>query len=85
MIAPIESQPPHVRLDRVDEFLLLLGGVGVIETQVAVAAEFLRDAKIQANRLGVAQMEITVGFWRESSNDGLGFVRPPDPLGSLSE
>ena len=39
MLAPVEAQPVHVALDRVDELLLLLGRIGVVEAQVAPAAE----------------------------------------------
>ena len=39
--APIEAEPAHVALDRVDVFLLLPGRVGVVEAQVAAAAKLL--------------------------------------------
>jgi len=55
--APVEAEPMHIALDRVDVFLLLLGRVGVVEAQVAAAAELLRDAEIQHDRLGVAEMQ----------------------------
>ena len=41
VLAPVEAEPAHVALDRVDVFLLLLGRIGVVETQMAAAAEFL--------------------------------------------
>ncbi len=65
VLAPIEAQPAHVALDGVDVFLLLLGRVGVVETQVAAPAELLGDAEIQADRLGVADVEIAVRLGRE--------------------
>ena len=45
MLAPIEAEPAHVRLDRVDIFVLFLGRIGVVEAQVAAAAELLRRAR----------------------------------------
>ena len=71
MLAPIEAEPAHVALDGVDIFLLFLGRVGVVEAQIAVAAEFLRDAEIQADRFGVADMQIAVRLRREPGDDRL--------------
>ena len=71
MLAPIEAEPAHVALDGVDIFLLFLGRVGVVEAQIAMAAEFLRDAEIQADRFGVADMQIAVRLRRKTGNDRL--------------
>ena len=71
VLAPIEAEPAHVALDRVDIFLLFLGRVGVVEAQVAVAAEFLGDAEIEADRLGVADMQIAVRLRRKARDDRL--------------
>ncbi len=60
VLAPVEAEPAHVALDGVDIFLLFLHRVGIVEAQVAAAAEFLGDAEIQADRLGMADMEIAV-------------------------
>ena len=69
MVAPIEAEPVDVLLDGVDELLLFLGRIGVVEAQVALAAELLRDAEIQAYRLGVADMEIAVRLRRKPGDD----------------
>ena len=71
MPAPIEAEPAHVALDGVDIFLLFLDRIGIVETQMAAAAEFLGDAEIQADRFGVADMEIAVRLRRKPSDDGL--------------
>ena len=68
VLAPIEAEPAHVALDGVDIFLLFLGRIGVVETQIAAAAEFLRDAEIQADRLGVADMQIAVRLGRKAGD-----------------
>ena len=71
MRAPIEAEPAHVALDGIDIFLLLPGRVGVVETQITVAAEFLGNTEIEADRLGVPDMEIAVRLRRESGDDRL--------------
>ena len=38
----------------------------VVETQVALAAVFLGQAEVDADALGVADMQVAVGFGRET-------------------
>ena len=80
MLAPIEAEPAHVALDGVDIFLLFLGRVGVVEAQMAAAAEFLGDAEIEADRLGVADMQIAVRLGREAGDHRL--VPPGRQIGA---
>ncbi len=68
VLPPIEAEPAHVALDGVDIFLLFLGRIGVVETQMTAAAEFLGDAEIQADRLGVADMQIAVRLGRKAGD-----------------
>ena len=68
VLAPVEAEPAHVALDGVDIFLLFLGRIGVVEAQIAVAAELLRDAEIEADRLGVADMQIAVRLGRKAGD-----------------
>ena len=69
MIAPVEAEPAHVGLDGVDIELFFLQRVGVVEAQVAAPAELRGDAEIQADRLGVADMQIAVRLGREAGDD----------------
>ena len=69
MLAPVEAEPTHVALDGIDVFLLLLGRIGVVEAQVAAAAEFLRDAEIEADRFGMPDVKIAVRLRREAGHD----------------
>ena len=69
MLAPIEAKPVHIGLDRVDIFLLFLGRVGVVEAQIALPGKFLRDAEIERDRLGVADMQIAVRLRRKPGDD----------------
>ena len=74
VLAPVEAEPAHVALDRVDVLLLLLGRIGVVEAQAAMAAELLRHAEIEADRLGVADMEVAVRLRRKARHH---LARPP--------
>jgi len=66
VLAPIEAQPVDVLLDRFDIFRLLLGGIGVVHPQVAAPLIVARDPEVEADRLGVADVEIAVRLRRES-------------------
>ena len=67
--APVEAEPVHITLDGVDELLLLLGRVGVVEAQVAAAAEFVGDAEIQADGFGVPDVQVAVRLRRKAGDD----------------
>ena len=69
VLAPVEAQPADVGLDRVDVLLLFLDRVGVVEAQVAVPAELLGDAEVEADRLGVADVQVAVRLGREARDD----------------
>ena len=68
VLAPVEAEPAHVALDRVDVLLLLLGRIGVVEAQVAAPAELLGDAEVQADRLGVADVQVAVRLGRKAGH-----------------
>ena len=53
-------------LDALDIFRVLLLRVRVVESQVARAAVLLGQSEIKRNRLGVANVQITVRLWREA-------------------
>ena len=69
-VAPVEAEPAHVLLDGADVVLVLLGGVGVVHAEVAGAVEELRHAEVDADGLGVADVEIAVWLGREARDDG---------------
>jgi hypothetical protein len=72
VLAPVEAEPADVGLDCVDVLLLLLDWIGVVEAQVAAATELGGDAEVQADRLGMADMQVAVRLGRET-----GTVPPP--------
>ena len=63
---PVEAEPAHVLLDRLDVLGLLRGRVGVVEAQVAAPAELRGDAEVEADRLGVPDVQVAVGLGREA-------------------
>ena len=67
--SPVEAEPADVLLDRVDVLDVLLQGVRVVEAEVAGAAVLLRDAEVQADRLGVPDVEVAVRLGREARRD----------------
>ncbi len=66
---PFEAQPAHIFFDRVDIFLFFLDRIGVIKAQVTATTKFLGNAEIQADRFGMTDMQIAIGFRREAGDD----------------
>jgi hypothetical protein len=66
---PLEPEPADVLFDRLDVFHVFLGGVRVVEAQVARAAEVARDAEIQTDRLRVPDVQVAVRLRRKSRGD----------------
>ena len=69
VVRPAGDQPLHVRGDGFDIFEVLFDGVGVIKAEVALAIIFAGEPEVQANGLGVADMEIAIGLRREPGDD----------------
>ena len=83
--APLEPQPPHVALDRLGVFDVLLGRVRVVEAEVAAAAVFDGHAEVEANRLRMADVQIAVRLRREARDDGLVAARGEVLLDDLAD
>jgi hypothetical protein len=65
----LEAEPVHVVLDRLDVLQILLRGIGIVEAEVAGAAELARDPEVEADALGVPDVQITVRLGREARRD----------------
>ncbi len=65
-VTPVETEPVNVFANRIHIFHVFLHGVGVVETQIACAAEFLGDAKVHAYGFCMAYMEVSVGLGRKT-------------------
>ena len=63
---PLEAEPAHRGLDRVDVLLLFLRRVGVVEAQVAAPAVFGGEAEVEADRLRVPEMQVAVRLGRKA-------------------
>jgi hypothetical protein len=68
-VAPLEAEPAHILPDRVDILHVFLDGVGVVEAEVALSAELLRDAEVEADGLGVADVQVAVRLGRKPRDD----------------
>ena len=67
---PLEAEPAHVLPDGVDVLLLFLFGIGVVEAQVGLAAELVGEAEVDADGLGVADVQVAVGLgWKARLDD----------------
>ena len=66
---PVEADPAHGVEDAVDELLVFLDRVGVVEAHVAAPAEVARQPEVQADALGVADVQVAVGLRRKAGAD----------------
>src|ERR1700739_1206412 len=71
MLAPVEAEPAHVALDGGDIFLVFIVRIGVSIAQIAMPAELLGNAEIEADRFGVADMKVAVRLRRKPRHRGL--------------
>ena len=70
LFLPLVAQPEDVLPDRVDEFRLFLGRVGVVEEEVAFPVIFFGGSEIDEHALGVPDVEIPVRFGGKPCLDG---------------
>ena len=69
MCAPVKAKPAHIPLDGLNIFHRFLAGVGVVETQMTLALVLLGNAKVQADGLGVADVQEAVRLRRETGDN----------------
>ena len=69
VIGPAADEPVHVLGDGVHIFDVFLGRVGVVHAQIADAAELAGDAEVQADALGVADVQVAVRLRRKAGVD----------------
>ena len=65
-LLPVVAQPAHVRHDRLDVLELFFCRIRVVKTQVALPPELLGDPEVQDDGLGVADVQVPVGFRRKA-------------------
>ena len=66
----VGTQPVQVLDDAVDVLLALAGGVGVVQTQVELAAVLVGNGPVDVDGLGAADVQVAVGLRREPGVDG---------------
>ncbi len=67
-VLPVKTEPFDAVDDGVDVFLLFFGRVGIVKTQVAAAVVVACQAEIDADRLGMAHVQVAVWLWREAGD-----------------
>src|ERR1051325_104967 len=68
-VIPIETEPADVVLDRARVLDVFLDRVRVVKTQIAASAVLESDAEVEADGLGVADVEVAVRLGREAGDD----------------
>ncbi len=68
VLAPVESQPLYVPLNGLGVLHVLGGRVGVIEAQVTAPVKVRRHGEVEADGLGVSNMQVAVGLGRETGH-----------------
>ncbi len=68
-VIPLKPKPPNVLLDCIHVFEVFAAGIGIIEAQVTRALVVGGDAEVEADGLGVPDMEIAVWLgWKAGRN-----------------
>jgi len=62
-VIPIKPQPADIRFDGFDILHIFFGGVRVVKAQIGQAAVIFGNTKVEANGLGMPNMQVTIGFW----------------------
>ena len=75
-IGPIIDEPVDIGHDGIDILGFFLGRIGVVHPNVADAVELVRDPEVQADRLGMTDVKITIRL-RWKAGDNLGVVSSP--------
>ena len=68
-LVPLKAEPAHILDDGLGVLGAFLLRVGVVEAQVAKPAVFAREAEIQADGLGVADMQVAVRLRRKARDE----------------
>src|SRR5207237_9130476 len=68
-IAPIKAQPADVGLDRFRVLHALRARIRIVEAQVAGAAVLQREPEIEADGLGVPDVQVAVRLRRKAGHD----------------
>ena len=84
MSIPIETQPCHGIQNRVDVFGVFFFRIGIVKAHVADASIITRQAKVQANAFGMADVQIAIGLGRKTSANFGGVGRAGGMMQSIT-
>src|SRR4051794_3296030 len=71
----METEPLHVLHDGIDVLGLFLRRVGIVEAQIGVTPEFIRQTKIKTDGFGVTDVQVAIWLgWKARLNPPLIFV-----------
>ena len=85
LVGPTRDQPFHVRHDRILVLELFLRRIRVVHPQVANPGELARDAEVQADRLGVPDVQVPVGLGWKPRDDAPSGARGQVGLDDLAD
>ena len=68
-VFPVKAEPMDVSLNCFRKLLTFLAGIGVVKPQKSLAVVLSSNAKVQANRFCVTDVQITVRLWWKPGDD----------------
>src|SRR5581483_10593567 len=71
---PLEAEPTDVFHDGVNVLRLFFFRIGVVKAQIGVAVKFIRETEVEADRFGVADVQIAVGLGRKTGLHAAGVL-----------
>ncbi len=80
MLSPVETHPMDVFLDGFDILHVLFFRVGVVQAQVAAPPVLKRYAEIDAEGLGMPNVQVTVGLGRKTRHHPAAVFPGPNVL-----
>ena len=72
-LIPLETKPLDVFLNGIHVLGVFLGRVGIVETQVRLAAIFLRQTEVNADTFRMSKVQISVRLRRETGQNAVHF------------
>ena len=73
LLLPLETHPAYIFLNRVHILDILLDRIGVVIAEIGLSAILGGESEIDAQALGVAEVQIAVGFGRETGQNRIHF------------
>lgn len=68
-VFPVTAEPLHVLADGIDIFRVFLHRVRIVKAQIALAAILPGQSEVDADGLGMPNMQVAVGFRRKTGMD----------------